>query len=101
MNNLTLWGQGLIYFLLGALGPLQALYSTNAELSTRNVMAACIGGLISGLAELKAFMSTTYSDSGAADAVPKTVVVEQPANNPIPTIETAGKSILPSKKAKK
>jgi hypothetical protein len=82
MNNLTLWGQGLIYFLLGALGPLQALYSTNAELSTRNVMAACIGGLISGLAALKAFMSTTYSDSGAADVDPKQVVVANPPSDP-------------------
>ncbi len=88
--NQQLWLQGLLYTLIASLTPVYAAIASDMNLTARNMTAISIGALIAGATALKAFLSTTFSDSGAADQAdkPKEVVIRQPASQPVPTTET-------------
>jgi uncharacterized membrane-anchored protein len=102
-NDFNNWLNGALYFFAAALTPLQAIYSTDAAISTRNVIAAIISGLIAGFAALKAYRSTGFADAGGGSggsSAPKEVIVANTEAAPVPTLETPAPSPI-TKRTKK
>lgn len=64
MNQL--WLQGALYTGIAALTPVYAAIVSDMTMTWRNMLGITIGSLIAGMTALKAFLSTTFSDSNAA-----------------------------------
>ena len=82
--------QGGLYTLVAALTPVANTLASDATLTPRATVCLVITAVIAGATALKAFLSTTFSDSGAAEVPakePKPVRIEQPADEPIPVRE--------------
>lgn len=67
--------QGGLYTMIGALTPVPTVLVADAPLTTRSLVCLAIIALISGGNALKAFLSTTFSESAASqpDHHPATV----------------------------
>ncbi len=79
---------GVMYFLIAALPPVATMLASDITLDTRGISLIVITALVAGVTSLKAFFSTTFSDSAASDSgKPKSVVIDQPENKPVPVSE--------------
>jgi Flp pilus assembly pilin Flp len=72
IGNGQLLLQGGLYTLIAALTPVANTLASDATLTTRAAICLVITAIIAGATALKAFLSTTFSDSGAADTKPET-----------------------------
>lgn len=59
--------QGFLYTLIAALTPVYAAILSDIILTTRVIIGVSIGAIIAGATALKAFLSTTFSDSNASE----------------------------------
>lgn len=59
--------QGGLYTLIAALTPVANALASDATLTMRATICLVITAIIAGATALKAFLSTTFSDSGAAE----------------------------------
>ncbi len=79
---------GVMYFLIAALPPVATMIASDITLDARGVTLIVITALVAGVTSLKAFFSTTFSDSAASDSgKPKPVVIDQPESKPVPVNE--------------
>ncbi len=79
---------GVLYFLIAALTPVGTMLASDITLDSRGIALISITALVAGVTSLKAFLSTTFSDSAASDSgQPKAVVIEQPESKPVPVSE--------------
>lgn len=89
MNKILLI-QGALYAIPAALTPLAAALLGEQPLSARMIAGLIITGIIQGAIAVKAFTSTTYSDSGTGDQPslpPKKVEIKMPPGKAVPTEE--------------
>ena len=76
--------------MIAALTPVANVLASDATLTGRAILCLAITAIIAGATALKAFLSTTFSDSGAAEMPnqpAKPVKIEQPPDEPIPVTE--------------
>lgn len=55
--------QGTLFTVIGALTPIATVLGSDTPLNQRTIAAMVVGGLIAGATALKAFLSTTFSES--------------------------------------
>jgi uncharacterized protein (DUF1501 family) len=55
--------QGALYTIIGALAPVIALLSSDRALDRRQIITLFLAGIVSGATALKAFLSTTFSQT--------------------------------------
>lgn len=65
MNRLLVFQAGL-YTVIAALTPATTTLASNVELTPRAVSCLVISSIIAGATALKAFLSTTFSESAAS-----------------------------------
>lgn len=58
--------QGGLYTIIAALTPIAAFLISDAALNARSIAAVVCSALIAGATALKAFLSTTFSESNAS-----------------------------------
>jgi hypothetical protein len=58
--------QGALYTVIAALTPVVTMLTSSIELTSRSITCLCIGSIVAGATALKAFLSTTFSDSPAS-----------------------------------
>ncbi len=79
---------GLLYFFIAALPPVATMLASDITLDGRGISLIIITSFVAGITSLKAFFSTTFSDSAASDSgKPKSVVIDQPETKPVPVSE--------------
>lgn len=66
MNRLLVV-QGGLYTVIAALTPVANTLASDASLTWRAIACVVLTAIIAGATALKAFLSTTFSDSGASD----------------------------------
>lgn len=88
MNKLLVL-QAALYTGIAALTPLTTALSSDTPLTPRYIICLAIGSIIAGATALKAFLSTNFSDSGAAVKPIASVKIDQPDEEPIPVTAAA------------
>ncbi len=68
MNTRMLWIQGALYTIIAMLMPVSTFLAGDSEATPRAISAVVVFAIISGATALKAFLSTTFSDSKYSDA---------------------------------
>lgn len=82
-NNRVLWIQGGLYTTIAALTPVASALMSDVTLTTRYMIALVMAAIIAGATALKAFLSTTFSESPASDAEPTVTKLVTDDNKPV------------------
>lgn len=65
MNRLLVF-QGALYTIIAALTPAATMLASDAQMTMRAIICLALSCIIAGATALKAFLSTTFSESAAS-----------------------------------
>lgn len=86
MNNKLLAFHILLHFIGGVAAPVAGVLSTDAPLTNRVIALMIVLGIAGGAGAVRAFMSTSFADSGAnqSSQPTKKVEIDQPPDKKVP-----------------